>query len=126
MISLKEIFLDYQSLPEYSGLQVKDVHCRSLFGDLPVHIAATRGAVDELSILVQNGADISEGGEHGYRPLHNAVEQGQFEAVQWLIDHGADRHSQNDDGCTPEDLAKLLGENEIANYLNSGKGTARG
>lgn len=116
-MSIVEIFDDYQSLPEYSGIVLDSVACISLFGDKPINIAATRGLVSELSVLLENGADPNDPGEHGYRPLHNAVEQGHLMAVHWLLNNGANKALINLHGDTPLDLAKLLEEKEISDLL---------
>lgn len=116
-MTLAELFADYQSLPEYSGRVLDGVGCKSLFGDKPINIAATRGAIEELTLLCENGANVDEPGEHGYRPLHNAVEQGKLDAVNWLLEHGANKGLANMRGETPFDLAVMLEEKEIAAVL---------
>ncbi len=117
MTSLGEILDAYQSLPEYSGIVLDGVSRTSLFGDKPIHVAATRGSVADLAVLVESGADVNEPGEHGYRPLHNSVEQGHLLAVHWLLNNGADKTQKNRSGQTPLDLAELLEEHEIAGLL---------
>lgn len=116
-MNLQSLFSDYQTLPEYSELVLDSVSCVSLFGDQPIHVAATRGAIDELTVLLENGANINVPGEHGYRPLHDAVEQGHVEAVRWLLRNGADRSLRSKNNLSPFDLAELLGEIEIAEIL---------
>lgn len=116
---LAEILLDYSGLPEYSEMPVPEVNTKSLFGDYPIHIAAVRGAIEDISILLDNGADINAPGEHGYTPLHDAVEQGHLSAVQFLLSRGANVSSKSDDGITPLELAELLDEKEIYDFLDS-------
>jgi ankyrin repeat protein len=118
-MTLTELFADYQSLPEYSGKVLDEVNCVSLFGDKPINIAATRGSLEELALLVNYGADVNDPGEHGYRPLHNAVEQGKVAAVQWLLMRGADKNLKNTQGDTPLDLALMLDEADIADILRN-------
>ena len=115
--ALRHVLEDYQSLPEYTGVTITDVNQLSLFGDHPINVAATRGSIDELGVLLANGANLNASGEHGYTPLHNAVEQGKKAAVQWLMENGADVSLKNDNGETPESLARLLDEGEIAELL---------
>jgi ankyrin repeat protein len=114
-----ELLNDYQKLPEYSEVELEDVNQVSLFGDRPINIAATRGAIDEMATLIANGAHINNSGEHGYTPLHNAVEQGHVLAVEWLLKHGADSSLQNANGLNPLDLAKALDENDIITLISS-------
>ena len=107
------LLAEYSTLPEFSGLECGDVNSLSLFGDRPIHIAATRGDIDEIKLILGHGADINCKGEHGYTALHDAVEQGHRAAVEYLLNQGADPESLNDDGVSPAELAKLLDEGEI-------------
>lgn len=116
-MSLTALFGDYSQLPEYSGITIADVDQISLFGDKPINVAATRGSIAEMEVLLSAGADLSSPGEHGYTPLHNAVEQGAKEAVEWLIMNGANRFAINDWGMSPSDLAAALGESVIGELL---------
>jgi uncharacterized protein len=123
-VNIADILKDYQTLPEYSGLRLVDVNQISLFGDRPMNVAATRGSINEMEVLVSHGARVSEAGEHGYTPLHNAVEQGQLDAVLWLLAHGANTTVKNNSGETPAALAQILGEEQIALMLEKAAGTA--
>lgn len=116
---LNEILLEYSRLPEYSEMDTPTIDTKSLFGNYPINIAATRGLINEISTLLDNNADINAKGEHGYSPLHDAVEQGHLEIVIFLVDQGADITFKNTDGDTPIDLSLLLGENNIHRFLLS-------
>ena len=120
-----QVFLllaEYLTLPEFSGgLDCPDVNSLSLFGDRPIHIAATRGSIDEIQLILGQGADINGKGEHGYTALHDAVEQGHKSAVDYLLTQGADPEALNDDGVSPAELAKLLNENEILQLFEQGR-----
>ncbi|AMU97536.1 MULTISPECIES: ankyrin repeat domain-containing protein [Xanthomonas] len=113
-----DLFKDYGQLPEYIGIRLLDVNQVSLFGDRPINIAATRGSISELEVLVSLGADVNSAGEHGYTPLHNAVEQGMVVAVKWLLERGANKEAVNDAGMTPRELALVLDEKELVEMLN--------
>lgn len=112
-LNIKDLLSDYQGLPEYVGTHLIDVNQLSLFGDRPIHVAATRNAIEEMEMLLAHGAEMDATGEHGYTALHNAVEQGHLEAVAWLIERGANRNLRNDDGLTPSTLAFVLGHDAI-------------
>ncbi|MCP3675940.1 MAG: ankyrin repeat domain-containing protein [Gammaproteobacteria bacterium] len=116
---LDAILREYSELPEYSETAVPAVNTKSLFGDYPINIAATRGLISEISTLLDHGADVNAMGEHGYTPLHDAVEQGHIDAVKFLVEHGASVAIKNNDGDSPTELAKLLKESEIHRFLNS-------
>lgn len=114
---LSLLLAEYSTLPEFSGLECADVNSPSLFGDRPIHIAATRGDISEIQLILSQGADINCKGEHGYTALHDAVEQGNRDAVDYLLKHGANPEALNDDGVSPAELAKLLDESEIFHLL---------
>ena len=116
-IQLNNLLSEYQNLPEYQGMTLIDVNQVSMFGDRPIHVAAVRGSIDELTVLYENGADINAKGEYDYTPLLHAVEQGHIEAVKWLIGKGADVSSKNDTESDALDLAKILNLNEIQAFL---------
>ena len=115
----EEILREYSGLPEYSEMPIPTINKKSLFGNYPINIAATRGLIEEISVLIDNGADINAQGEHGYTPLHDAVEQGHMDAVKLLVDRGANVSISNADGDRPIELAELLDETEIHRFLNS-------
>ena len=117
--TLQAILLDYSSLPEYSEMSVPAVNTKSLFGDYPIHIAAVRSAIEDISMLLDNGADINALGEHGYTPLHDAVEQGHLHAVQYFVEHEANISIKSEFDMTPIELAETLGEKEIYDFLDS-------
>ncbi|WP_431262941.1 ankyrin repeat domain-containing protein [Roseateles chitinivorans] len=126
-MTLEELLDDYRTLPEYLGLDLKGIEQVSHFGDRPIHVAATRGAIAELSILAAAGANLDAAGEHGYTALHCAVEQGAMDAVLWLLSHGADPSQRNMHEDSPQELARLLDEDDIANVLeNFGKARDEG
>lgn len=104
---------EYNELPEYIGMKLSSIHQKSEFGDYPIHIASVRGSIDELRLLLANGADVNAVGEHGYTPLHNAVEQGFFDVVAFLLAQGADVLIENDHHLTAKALAKIIDNDEI-------------
>lgn len=107
---------EYSSLPEFSGLECASADSLSLLADRPVYIAASRGDINEIRLMLVAGAGINCKGEHGYTALHNAVEQGHIAAVEYLLTNGADPDSVNDDGVSAAQLAKLLDESEILHF----------
>lgn len=116
---LNRILKEYSELPEYVGVGIPTINTKSLFDDYPINIAATRGILEEVVVLLSNGADVNAKGEHGYTPLHDAVEQGNKEVIKVLLKNGADVSIKNDDGDAPIELAKLLEERDIFQFLSS-------
>ena len=118
-LKLLAILRDYSTLPEYCGFEDVNVNTKSLFGDFPINVAATRGNIEEISILLKFGANIHAKGEHGYTPLHNAVEQGHLDAVKFLLVHGANKNELNDNGDSAISLSVLLEEDTIMSFLRN-------
>lgn len=113
------LFKAYNELPEYIGMKLSSIHQKSAFADYPIHVASVRGSIDELSLLLANGADINAVGEHGYTPLHNAVEQGLVDVVAFLLAQGADVLIENDHHLTAKALAKIIDNDEIYQKLDA-------
>jgi ankyrin repeat protein len=102
-------------LPEFAGLGVKltGISMRGLFGVTPLHIAAERGELHIISLLLDSGAEIDARGEEGHTPLHEAVLRGHTEAVKLLMTRGANTNIPNDLGQTPKDTARIEGKHAI-------------
>lgn len=73
----------------------------------PAHVAAARGDVEYLRMLVENGViNINERDDNGCTPAHKASGQGCSNVLQWLIEMGADLSIRNNAGETAKDLAE--------------------
>src|ERR1700761_1440800 len=116
-MTLNELFIVYREIPEYCGVELNSVQSKTIFGNYPINVAASRGIVREMDVLLSNGANVNSRGEHGYQPLHDAIEQGHIEAVLWLLDNGADVVAETDAGMSAVDLSVALGYEEIRDML---------
>lgn len=105
-MNLEQLLKFYMRFPSFSGVELVDVNQIGNFGDAPLHLAASRGELQELEILIRNGADLNLPGEHEFTALHLAILRGHVEVVRFLIEAGADFTVCNDDGRTPLDFAK--------------------
>jgi len=83
----------------------------------PLHVAASGGHSDILSLLIEHGADMNGRGRYGGTPLHRASEKGRLEAGQFLLDRGADIDVQNDYKNTALMYATASGHAEFARML---------
>lgn len=70
-------------------------------GQTPLHLAADRGHVEAIQVLVHAGADISAQDHDGIGILQAAVIGGHVRVCQLLLELGADPYQADHDGDTP-------------------------
>ncbi|XP_076444884.1 uncharacterized protein LOC143282891 [Babylonia areolata] len=76
-------------------------------GATALHVAAAKGYIDVMNVLLQTGVDINARDADGWTPLHAAVHWGQTEACQILVDHMCDMELRDQVGYTVFDYADL-------------------
>ena len=106
-----------EELPEFVERPLDGVNQIGNFGNYPIHVASVRGAIDELTALIEGGADVNATGERGNTPLHEAVGQEHIEAVRLLLDKGALRTQQNNSGITALEIARMHNRDDIVKLL---------
>jgi len=104
---LRTILNDMQDLPEFTGIELGGFETVGKFGNTPLQVAAVRGDLDAIKILVEEGANLNSQGEHGYTPLHEAVEQNKPATVRLLLELGADATIRNDHGDLAVDICSI-------------------
>jgi ankyrin repeat protein len=113
-----DVLRRYQDLPDFAGIDLTDVNQAGIFGDAPIHVAANRGRTDEITALLDGGADANASGELGNTPLHEAVMQNRIEAVKLLLDRGGDPQRKNHFGGTPLDAARSRQNRRLVRLLD--------
>ena len=83
----------------------------------PMHVAATQGHADVLSLLLDRGADVDVRGDSDVTPLYRASRFGKQEAGQVLLDCGADINAGGNECQTPLSGALFKGHFEFARVL---------
>ncbi len=83
----------------------------------PIHSAAAGKKIDIVRLLLDRGADVNATQGAGWRLIHHAAQQGNREFVDLLIEHGAKVSVLNDRGQSPEDIARGLRYEDLADYL---------
>jgi len=87
----------------------------------PVNLAAAKGSLAMVRILVDAGAELETGGDPaGARPLHMAAMHGHSEIARFLISRGAAPDSRDDWGRTPLMVAATVGAVEVVDTLLGG------
>jgi ankyrin repeat protein len=79
--------------------------------------AAADGKIEQVKLLISEGADVNEKTTTGDTPLHYAVRYGHEDVAELLISKGADVNAKSKFGYTPLDLAVMRGYTEIAELL---------
>jgi ankyrin repeat protein len=66
----------------------------------PLHVAAEKGHVKVMQLLLSYGADVNAREGRNVTPLHRAVSGGQLAAAKFLLNTGADVNAMTSDGNT--------------------------
>ena len=83
----------------------------------PLHIAAEKGHIEFVKMLVAYGAKVNILTNKYESPLHLAARNGHCEVAEILAKNGAILDAKNKDKKTPTDLACLNGHEKIAEYI---------
>ena len=83
----------------------------------PLHIAASAGHADILSLLLEHGANVHARGINDWTPLHRASVYGEVEAGLCLLDGGTDIHARGLSNWTPLLHAAFHGRVEFTRLL---------
>ncbi|XP_036432380.1 protein phosphatase 1 regulatory subunit 12A isoform X3 [Colossoma macropomum] len=70
-----------------------------------LHVAAAKGYIEVLKVLLQCGLDVDSRDSDGWTPLHAAAHWGQEEACTLLTEHMCDMNAVNNVGQTALDVA---------------------
>nr|XP_057931985.1 protein phosphatase 1 regulatory subunit 12A isoform X2 [Doryrhamphus excisus] len=70
-----------------------------------LHVAAAKGYIEVLKVLLQCGVDVDSRDVDGWTPLHAGAHWGQEEVCTLLMDHMCDMTAINNVGQTPLDVA---------------------
>jgi ankyrin repeat protein len=80
-LELLKYLLEHGANPNSTG---------AIAGETALHVAAARGDVNALDLLLRAGADVNQRDWNGLSALMHACKRGHEEAVRILLGHGAD------------------------------------
>ncbi|KAK1312590.1 hypothetical protein QJS10_CPA07g01168 [Acorus calamus] len=98
-----------------------ELDARDREGRTAVHVAAGKGHVQMVRMLVEGGADRDARSGDGRTALHRAAANGDRDMVVALLEMGADCEIPTVRGQTPLDVARDKGHREIVEMLGRGE-----
>ncbi len=87
--ALRELLDQVGSVPDFIGIELRDINDTNAFGDNALHCVCVWGDLDAARLLVAGGINIEQQGEGGFTPLKVADEFGHTEMVSYLLAMGA-------------------------------------
>jgi len=84
-------------------IPLTDVNQYNVFGESPIHLAASKGEPEDIRWLVAHGADINQPGDWGMTPLHYAYKAKKKDNIVTLLDCGADPNLRCEAGLLPHE-----------------------
>jgi uncharacterized protein len=88
-------------------------------GLTPLHFAALRKAAAAAAVLLGAGASVDPVNSHGNTPLWDAVfsSKGDGQMIELLRTHGADPWHENNYGKSPVEIARTIGNFDVARFF---------
>lgn len=102
---------------QHSGKSSLLPSSRSLKMRAPIHMAAVRGHVDCLKVLIDAGSSLEVKDSEGHTPLHLAVANQHYRAVELLLSLKAKPDSKTRFDVTPLHLATSVGNTPCVELL---------
>jgi ankyrin repeat protein len=120
--------IDAGDIDAVADLIAKDLSCVNRttgYGMSPINLAALRGHVAIVKLLIAKGASPVEptgSGESGLStPLHKAAEGGRKDVAELLLANHADVNAKDNQGATPLHWAAAYGHQDVVELLLTNK-----
>jgi len=85
----------------------------------PLHRAVNSGNIEQVKLLISEGADVNVKSVNGWTPLHHAADRGHREMVELLLAHDADVNVYESNVKTAAEYAMKRNHTEIVQLLIS-------
>jgi ankyrin repeat protein/WD40 repeat protein/tetratricopeptide (TPR) repeat protein len=108
---------DEQKLITLLNKEECDVNILGEYNDTPLHVAALKGNLSAMRLLLTKGANVNAIGRQERTPLHHAVYHHQPDAVQLLLEKHTDVLASDENKATALHLACGQGDEQIAILL---------
>ena len=70
-------------------IQINDVNSKNVFGETPIFNACNYNCIDNLRLLIENGAEVNIQNQDGITPLMRATKYNNIECIRILLEEGA-------------------------------------
>jgi ankyrin repeat protein len=118
---LKTVLISSWTGAQACGKAIPDTPQNELTESTPVLLAAERGDLEAVRVLISHGAKVDERNTYGKTPLILAAMNGHTETAKLLLNNGAKIDERSDQGSTAFLLAALGGHIQTVELLlNSG------
>ncbi|XP_054434232.1 ankyrin repeat domain-containing protein 31 [Pteronotus mesoamericanus] len=82
-------------------MKTAGINKRTARGESQLHLAARRGNLSLMKVLIESGADVNLKDNAGWTPLHKASSEGSNDIIVALLKAGANVNCENLDGILP-------------------------
>jgi uncharacterized protein len=93
----------------FEDFEKLDVNSVGKEGETPLHMAVTRGALQDVVTLLAAGANVNARTEFGWTPLGRSPSSLSIEILKVLLLAGADIHAKSEFGDTP--MTRVIEDN---------------
>ncbi len=118
VIGATSIYFNEKSQNHFHGVMA-DINAQDEHGQTALFKAVGDNRIEDVIMLMNNGADLEIADNEQCTPLHNAIKFGNIRSAALLIAHGAQGQLKNKIGKTPLEYAKVVENEELVSLLEA-------